>query len=77
MRQLAHFVAVAALAWAPVRPLAGQTPVVELTEVACPECEITLSPVVTLGDPTGPGMLERDFNLVRIDSREDVSGLPV
>jgi hypothetical protein len=48
---------------------AGQTPVQLLTEVACPECRITLTPVVTLGDEDGPGMLLTEHNLVTRDSR--------
>lgn len=35
----------------------------------CSDCRLELTPVVTLGDPSGPGMLETDFSNVRTDSR--------
>jgi hypothetical protein len=47
--------------------VAGQ--VVELGDARCPACRISLEPVVTLGEPDGPGMLEADVNSVALDSR--------
>lgn len=60
-----------ALSWLVLLPLSGaaQVPIVELGGPSCPGCEIALEPVLTLGDPDGPGMLEGAFNNVRVDSR--------
>ena len=35
----------------------------------CADCEIVSVPLVSLGDPEGLGMLESDYNIVRVDRR--------
>ncbi len=39
----------------------------ELAGPVCSDCEIVSVPLVRLGDAQGPGMLESDYNIVRID----------
>lgn len=39
----------------------------DLAGPVCPDCEIVSVPLVRLGDAEGPGMLESDYNIVRID----------
>ena len=41
----------------------------DLGDPECAACEIIAVPIVSLGDPDGPGMLESEFNNVRVDRR--------
>ena len=42
---------------------------IEVVGPECADCEIVAVPLVSLGDAEGPGMLESDYNIVRVDRR--------
>jgi hypothetical protein len=57
IQRMVPLLLVAASAWMLPGQVGAQGPVIELSSEACPDCSITLTPLVTLGDAEGPGLI--------------------